>query len=553
MLGLGEDDKPLAANRFPSPVSFPPARGTRYAIVAQAFVSNTKGTMQTGKTSESDISADVKLLESLGYAQELKRRMSGFSNFAISFSIICILAGGITSLQLGTSAVGGGAAGIIWPIGVIFALLVALCMAQVASAYPTAGGLYHWSSILGGKGWGWATAWFNLLGLIFVTAAVNVGVYTLFINLILPFFGIDPTKLTTMHQIIGVTLITGTHALFNHLGIKVTTMLTDFSGYLIFAVSIVLTIVMLVCAPSHDFGRLFQIQNLSGDAGGGVWPQSSSMSMMLLLGMLWPIYTITGFDASAHTSEETVNAAANVPKGILRSVYLSGIFGFVMVASFVVALPSVAEGVAQGGNIFFWLMDKVIPAWLQAPLKVGIVVSNYLCGLACVTSTSRMTYAFARDGGLPKFLREVSPKYQVPVAAIWVGAALAVASTLYAPAYTTLTVACVIMLYISYVMPTIVGIFAYGKSWTKMGPFDLGGPLYKTIGVIAVLGVCALIFAGIQPPNEKALPVTLVTTVLLFAAWHLGVKKKFAGPPMIVPDAPAAPASPASSLEGEPA
>src|ERR1700758_4993288 len=137
--------------------------------------------MLTGNSSPAEdaaeISADVKLLQSLGYSQELRRRMHGFSNFAISFSIICILAGGITSLQLGTNAVGGAAAGIVWPVGVIFALIVALAMAQVASAYPTAGGLYHWSSILGGKGWGWATAWFNLLGLIFVTAAVNVGTY----------------------------------------------------------------------------------------------------------------------------------------------------------------------------------------------------------------------------------------------------------------------------------------------------------------------------------------------------------------------------------------
>jgi amino acid transporter len=480
-----------------------------------------------------DISADVKLLESLGYTQELKRRMSGFSNFAISFSIICILAGGITSLQLGTSAIGGAAAGVAWPIGVFFALLVAAAMAQVASAYPTAGGLYHWSSILGGKGWGWATAWFNLLGLIFVTAAVNVGAYTLFINLILPMFGIDPAKLTLIHQIIGVMLITGTHAIFNHLGIKVTTMLTDFSGYLIFAVAIVLTLCMLIYAPSHDFGRLFSFTNLSGAAGGKVWPASKNGGFMLLLAMLWPIYTITGFDASAHTSEETVNAATNVPKGILRSVYLSGIFGFIMVASFVIALPSVADGAKQGENIFFWLMDTVIPGRLQGPLKIGIVVSNYLCGLACVTSTSRMTYAFARDGGLPGFLKAVSPKFGVPVAGIWVGATAAVACTLYAPAYTTLTMACVIMLYISYVMPTVVGIFAYGKKWTRMGPFDLGGPLYKAIGVIAILGVLAIIYAGIQPPNEKALPVTAITAVLLIVAWHLGVKKTFRGPPIL--------------------
>src|SRR6266550_3796661 len=134
---------------------------------------------------EAGTSDDVKLLQSMGYVQELKRRMSGFSNFAISFSIICILAGGITSLQLGTSAVGGAAAGIVWPAGVIFSLMVALAMAQIASAFPTAGGLYHWSSILGGKGWGWATAWYNLLGLIFVVASVDVGLYLLLNGLIL--------------------------------------------------------------------------------------------------------------------------------------------------------------------------------------------------------------------------------------------------------------------------------------------------------------------------------------------------------------------------------
>jgi len=487
----------------------------------------------TGNQGEPDISSDVKLLESMGYTQELKRRMSGFSNFAISFSIICILAGGITSLQLGISAVGGAAAGIVWPIGVAFSLLVALAMAQVASAFPTAGGLYHWSSILGGKGWGWATAWFNLLGLLFVTAAVNVGAYTLFANIVLPLCGVDPAKLTVLHQLAGVTLITLSQAVFNHRGIRVTTLLTDFSGYLIFAVSVILTVAMLAFAPTHDFSRLFSFANFAGEAGGGVWPEGSNLAFMILLAMLWPIYTITGFDASAHTSEETVDAAKNVPRGILRSVFLSGLFGWVMVAAFVIALPSVAEGAKQGGNIFFWLMDQVMPVWLKVPLEVGIVVANYLCGLACVTSTSRMTYAFARDGGMPSFLSKVCTANNVPVRAIWLTAIMTIACTVYSPAYTTLTTACVIFLYVSYVMPTIVGIFAYGKTWTKMGPFDMGPVAYRVVGVIAVLGVLAIIYAGVQPPNSAALPVTGGLALLLAVVWHLGVKKVFAGPPAV--------------------
>lgn len=135
---------------------------------------------------------DVKQLHGMGYAQELSRRMSGFSNFAISFSIICILAGGITAFNLALGGSGGAGVGIGWPVGGLFAIIVALSMGQIASAYPTAGGLYHWSSILGGKAWGWATAWFNLLGLIFVVSSVAVGAFQLFRDLVLAsIFNVD--------------------------------------------------------------------------------------------------------------------------------------------------------------------------------------------------------------------------------------------------------------------------------------------------------------------------------------------------------------------------
>jgi amino acid transporter len=490
---------------------------------------------------ESAGGADAEQLKKLGYAQELRRRMGAFSNFAISFSTICILAGGITSLQFGVCAVGGAAAGVVWPVGVAFSLIVALCMAEVASAFPTAGGLYHWSSILGGKGWGWATAWFNLAGLVFVTAAVNVGAYKLFVLFIGPMFGIDPARwlgtggqIATGHQVAGVALISLSHALLNHFGIRVTTLLTDFSGWLILVVALLLTAAMLHGAPHIDLRRLFAFTDYGGAAGGDVWPAARGLGTMTLLALTWPIYTVTGFDASAHTSEETVQASHNVPKGILRSVYVSGLVGWVMVASFVLAMPDVAAGARQGENVFAWLMQQVLPGAGGRALWVGIVLANYLCGLACMTSTSRMMYAFARDGGLPAsgWLKRVSPRWSTPVPAIWTTAALALASTLYAPAYSTLTTACVIFLYLSYVMPTLVGLRAYGRTWTKFGPFDLGGLAYRSLAVLSVLGAALLVWIGVQPPNEKALTVVLVTSALLLAAWWLGVRRRFRGPPV---------------------
>src|ERR1051326_3219368 len=180
-----------------------------------------------------DITEDVKILHSMGYAQELSRRMGGFSNFAISFSIICILAGGITSFQLGFSAAGGASIGIGWPLGCLFSLIVAASIGQIASAYPTAGGLYHWASILGGRGFGWSVAWFNMLGLIFVVSSVDVGLWQiLFVPLIgQNFLGWDPTHFipdstksfseqisTSAYwvQAIAIALILASQALFNH-------------------------------------------------------------------------------------------------------------------------------------------------------------------------------------------------------------------------------------------------------------------------------------------------------------------------------------------------
>jgi amino acid transporter len=478
--------------------------------------------------------ADAEQLRAMGYAQELRRRMSAFSNFAISFSTICVLAGGITSLQLGVSAVGGAAAGVIWPAGVALALVVALCMAQVASAYPTAGGLYHWSAILGGKGWGWATAWFNLAGLVFVTAAVNVGTYGLFVNAVGPLLGIDPARLGLAHQMLGVAAIVVSHALFNHFGIRVTTLLTDFSGYLIFAVALLLTLVMLRAAPGFHIGRLITFTNFSGAAGGAVWPRHDGLPAVALLALMWPVYTITGFDASAHTSEETVQAARNVPKGMLRSVYLSGLAGWVMVVAFVLAMPDVGQAAAQGGDVFAWLMKRVAPGRAGAALWMAIVLANYLCGLACMTSTSRMMYAFARDGGLPgaRAIAHVSPRRRTPVVAIWTTAALALASTAYAPVYSTLTAACVVFLYLSYVMPTVVGLRALGRTWTRMGPFDLGPRVYRALGVVAIAGVVLLVWIGVQPPNQKALWVTVAMAVVLLVTWWAGVRRRFRGPPL---------------------
>ncbi len=478
---------------------------------------------------------DVKQLHGFGYAQELSRRMSGFSNFAISFSIICILAGGITSFGFAFAATGGAGVGIGWPVGGLFALIVALSMGQIASSYPTAGGLYHWSSILGGRFWGWATAWFNLLGLIFVVSSVDTAVFQLFRDLILsPLFHVDVSGAAWQATgsgnfpgwiwLVGTIIVIGSTALFNHYGIKVTTILTDFSGYLIFVVATLLTIFLIAFAPTHlDFSRLFTFTNFTGTAGGGVWPQTSNMLYAFVVGLLLVTYTITGYDASAHTSEETKNAAVNVPKGMWQAVLWSILFGYVLVCAQVLAMPDIAKGAAQGYSPFAYVMSSsTMPAFLNIILVIGVVISNYLCGLACITSCSRMMYAFARDGGLPfsKGLSHVSTNYRTPTVAIWTSGILALISCLYGGAFAVLAAGCAVFLYISYIMPIVAGLFAEGRTWKEKGPFNLGA-LSKPNAILAIIGGTILMWVGFQPPNDAVGRLIIGLVVFLVVLWFI--------------------------------
>lgn len=493
--------------------------------------------MNDQKADERDVIAeDERNLRSLGYKQELLRSMGGFSNFAISMSIICILAGGVTSFHQGLSSVGGAAFGLGWPLVCLFSLAVAATMGQVASSFPTAGGLYHWASILGGKGWGWTTAWMNLLGMVAAIAAINLGALRFTLDSVGPVIGIDSARwsagMGAAVSITGVFLISASQALINHLGIRLTTKLTDFSGYWILAIALLLTVTMLVFAPSLDFGRLVSFTNYSGARGGGVWPATDSMALLFALSFLLPAYTITGFDASANTAEETVGAAVHVPQGIVRAVAVSGLSGWLMLCAVVVAIPNLAEAAAMGPRSFGWILGNVLPGGLAYFVFAGIAVAQYLCGLAAVTSVSRIAYAFARDGGMPASskLRRVSERYRTPAMAIWTAATAAALATVYTPVYEIMAAVAAILLYISYVLPTALGLIAYGRNWTAMGPWHLG-LWYRPLAAVSVLGCVALILIGMQPPNEKTAWIVGGVLLVLAVIWFAGAGRRFAGPP----------------------
>lgn len=483
---------------------------------------------------------DMKLLHGMGYAQELSRSMSKFSNFAISFSIICILSGGINSFAQAIASIGGAGAGLGWIVGCILSGMFALAMAQIASAFPTAGGLYHWAAILGNRFWGWLTAWLNLLGLITVMGAINIGAAYFFAGTFGSLIGFDGTDLQVVTFVAAITIA---QALLNHLGIKVTTMLTDLSGYVIFATTAVLVLACLYFAPAIDISRLWTFTNYSGAAGGDVFPQSDNTAYLFLLCLLLPVYTITGYDASAHTSEETKNAAMAVPRGIVTAVFCSSIVGWIMICAITLAIPDMATAASQGWEMFFHTMDAIMPAGLKTALYLGILVAQFLCGLATVTSASRMLFAFARDDGMPfgsKALSTVSPKYRTPVTAIWTATALCILYVVMAmlikvgeaSIYVIVVNSTLVFLFLSFTIPLVAAIFAYGTpKWPNPGPWSLGGGLYKLVTVLAIVGMGVILFIAVAPPNERVLYVVAGFIALALVLWVTGENRRFEGPP----------------------
>ena len=484
---------------------------------------------------------DKKILHSMGYAQELSRGMSGFSNFAISFSIICILSGGINSFAQAISSVGGAGAGIGWIVGCILSGMFALAMAQIASAFPTAGGLYHWASILGGRFPGWMTAWLNLLGLITVLGAINIGTAYFFAGTFGSIFGFTGTDIQV---VIFVAVITIGQALFNHLGIKVTTMLTDVSGYIIFATTAVLVVACIFFAPAIDISRLWTFTNFSGAAGGNVFPATDNMGYLFLLCLLLPVYTITCYGPSAHTSKETKSAATSVPRGIVTSVLWSSLVGWVMICAITLAIPDLAVAAGQGWGMFFATMDAILPAWLKNVIYLGILIAQLLCGLATVTSASRMLFAFSRDGGLPigsKALSSVSTKYRTPVTAIWTATALCILYVMLALSikvegtsiYVIVVNSTLVFLFLSFTVPLVAGAMAFGTAkWPSPGPWAMSAGVYKLVTLLSVIGMAVILFIAVAPPNERVLWVVLGFVAVALVVWFGLENRRFKGPPV---------------------
>jgi amino acid transporter len=440
--------------------------------------------------------ADIQRLHELGYAQELRRGMSRFSNFAVSFSIISVL----TALTLYGYGMGtGGPADLVW--GYLFVGLLVIVvgsgMAEICSAYPTSGGLYYWAGRLGGRhgpAWSWFTGWFNVLGQVAVTAGIDFGFATFFLAFLNLTTGWNVTR---GHQVLLYGLVLLAHALLNSFGVRVVAFLSDVSAWWHLIGVAVITIV-LITVPAHH--------------------------------------------ASVHMTEETRDAARSGPRGIISSIVISLIAGLILMTTVTYATTSYAGALSSATGV------PPLQIFLDALGRRGgellfviVFVAAFYCGMCSVTANSRMIFAFSRDGALPgsALWHKINSRTGTPTNAVWLAAVsafiLGIPSLWSTVAFGAITSIATIGLYISYVTPILLRRI-YPQNFER-GPWHLGR-WSAPLGWIAVVWVAIITVLFCLP---EVSPVTWTTfnyapiavgAVLVFSGtwWLVSARKWFTGP-----------------------
>ncbi|XP_052198453.1 amino-acid permease BAT1 homolog [Diospyros lotus] len=491
-------------------------------------------------------------LQELGYKQELKRDLSVVSNFAFSFSIISVLTGITTLYNTGLNY--GGPVVLVygWLIAGTFTMFVGMSMAEICSSYPTSGGLYYWSAKLAGPSWApfasWITGWFNVVGQWAVTTSVDFSLAQLIEVIILLSTGgkngggYQASKYVVICIHGGILLL---HAIINCLPISLLSLIGQLAAAWNFVGVFILMIIVPIVAKERASAK-FVFTYFNADNGEGI----SSKVYIFALGLLMSQYTITGFDASAHMTEETKEADKNGPKGIISAIGISIIVGWGYLLGITFAVTSIpyllSEDNDAGGyaiaEVFYLAFKSRYGSGAGGIICLGVVaMAIFFCGMSSITSNSRMAYAFSRDGAMPfsSVWHKVN-KQDVPLNAVWLSAivafCMALTSLVSLVAFQAMVSIATIGLYIAYALPIFFRVTLARKSFVP-GPFNLGryGVIVGWVSVLWVVTISVLFSLPVSYPiTDKTLNYTPVAVggllILVVSSWILSARHWFKGP-----------------------
>ncbi|KAG0080707.1 hypothetical protein BGZ93_004304 [Podila epicladia] len=469
---------------------------------------------------------DKAVLEKLGYKQSLDRSLSAFSNFGVTFSCCSILSG-LTPLYA-DALQSGGPMTVIWGWLLVsfFTLMIGLSLAEICSAFPTTGGLYFWTTRLASADWvplaSWVVGYTNWLVAI---ASTDLAMAQFLASLISMNTSYEPNTYVIFAIYVAILFL---HGFVNSMAVRLNGLFNNISVWWHVLGTATIVIVVLVTTPEKQSAS-FVFTEWVNNTG---W---SSGFYVFMLGLLQSQYTLSGYDSAAHMSEETHNAQTGGPRGIIMAIVVASIVGWVFlvgmtfcITDFEAQIVSPHVGVALS-QIF---LDS---AGLRLAIFLILIIlgAQFFCGSALTLASSRMVYAFARDGALPfsKHLHKLN-KEKSPVAAVWFNIAfcfiLGLPYIWSETAYSAIVSVNTIASSISYLIPILCRIILARETF-EPGPFNLGR-LSTPIGIISsgwIICTSALFLCPTQAPvtvenmNYALVPFVIVIglCVSYYAIW----------------------------------
>jgi len=501
--------------------------------------------------------SDEQQLADLGYKQDLNRTWSGFTNFAISFTIISVLAGTFTTFSFAWQNGGPIAASIGWPVLCAFVLMVALSMAELTSKYPTAGGPYWWAHDLGGKGWSWMTGWFNIVGLIGIVASVAYGA-AIFLNALLGLYALDILGINfgDSEHILTETwllffLILVFYTVVNIFADRFLAVMNNISvGWHLLGVAAIIALLIFVPDDHQSASFVFGERINNSGLHEGSTSSLGFWFFVLPIGFLLTMYTQTGYDASAHTAEETRNASITAAQGVWRSVFFSALIGWFVLLAFLFAATDV-KAVNDGAGFVGAIFTSALDSWAAKLVILIATVGQLFCGAAGLTSASRTWYAFSRDRAIPgwsvfgRVNRDRVP-FNAVIAVSFCSLVIAIPALFGSNdipfAFFALTAICTVGLYLAYIIPVFLRL-RRGDAF-EPGPWNLG-KRYRLVNILAIIFVIVVVYSLVLLPyTPTGLPwqdgfdwtvvnytPLAILLPLIFGVWYLvSAKHKYQGP-----------------------
>ncbi|KAF9909379.1 hypothetical protein EC991_008764 [Linnemannia zychae] len=490
-----------------------------------------------------DYNEDEARLAGLGYKQNMKRQFSGLQNFGFTLTNSSVLIGIVPLFTFGLNTGGPVVAIWGWLLVAFFVMFIGLGMAEICSTFPTAGGLYFWTAKLGGPKWGpmfsWYEAWFNMLGQ-FAGCSGSVLSAATFLNIMIKVWDdeyvADGKKnfyiMAAMMILAGIINTAGGRAL------KVAS-LVSVAVHIFGTIAII--IVVLVGAPKLQSAS-FVFTEFQDHTG---YTESSNASPVLvfMLGLLQSQWSMLGYDASAHMSEETEKSYVNGPRGILLSIFASVCIGLGLALSMTFGIQNYDETrlspLGAGPQIFVDCAGKTG----GSILIFLIVFAGFLCGIATVAANSRMLYAFARDGGLPfsPYWTVLNKRTQMPLRLVWLSVVVVIILALpalgSAAVLSAISGISIIGFTVSYAIPILLRITVGADEFVQR-EFNLGG-WSKPIGWVACIWTAFIFIIFNLPQSWPVVDMEFfnytpaaVGFLLVFttASWFLSARHWFKGP-----------------------